>query len=70
MLATIANGIGNRIGNENILDLLHRIGNSHDTDNPIRLPSRQREGQQNPMRGAIGCRDMGDEQRLLGIDVD
>lgn len=70
MLAPIAHGIGNRAGNENRLGLLHRIGDSHDTDNPIRLSSRQREGQQNPMRGAIGCRYMGDEQRLLGIEID
>lgn len=70
MLATIANFIDNRIGNENHLGLLHRIGDSHDTDNLVRLSSRQGEGQQNTMRGSIGCRDMGDEQRLLGNEID
>ena len=70
MLATIANGIGNRIGNENHLGLLHSIGNSHDTDNLVRLSSRQREGKQNHMRGLACCRDMGDEQRLLGNEID
>ena len=70
MLATIANFIDNRIGNENHLGLLHRFGNSNDTDNLVRLSSRQGEGQQNPMCGLACCRDMGDEQRLPGVEFD
>lgn len=70
MLAHIANDIGNRVNNENRLGLLHRIGNSHDTDNLVRLSSRQMGGQQNTMCGLACCRYMGDEQRLLGIEFD
>ena len=70
MLATIANCIGNSVGNENRLGLLHRFGNSNDTDNLVLLSSRQGEWQQNPMRGITCCRDMGDEQRLLGVEFD